>query len=180
MSSSLWPHGLQHIRLPCPSHTPRAYSNSCPLSRWCHPTISSSVFLFFSCLQSFPASGSFQMSQFFASGDQSIGISASASVLPMSIQEWFPLGLTGLISLQSKVKSIINSVTPWNAARQASLSITNSWSLLKLMSIKSVMPSNHLILCHPLLLLPSNFSSIRVFSNESALHISGQSIGVSA
>ena len=102
MSNSLRPHGLQHARLPCPSPTPRARSNSCPLSRWCHPTISSSVIPFSSCLQSFPASGSFPMSQFFAAGGQSIGASASASVLPMNIQRWFPVGLTGLISLQSK------------------------------------------------------------------------------
>ena len=100
-SDSLQPHGLQHTRLPCPSPTSRAYSNSCPLSRWCHPTISFSV-IPFSCLQSFPASGSFQMSQLFASGGQSIGASASASVLPMNIQDWFPLGWTGLILLQSK------------------------------------------------------------------------------
>ena len=92
MSNSLRPHGLQHARPPCPSPTPRVYSNSRPLSQWCHPTISSSVIPFYSCLQSFPASGSFQMSQFFASGGQSIGASASASVLPMNIQDWFPLG----------------------------------------------------------------------------------------
>ena len=97
----LWPHGLQHTRLPCPSPTPRAYSVSCPSSQWCHPTISSSV-VPFSCLQSFPASGSFSRSQFFASGGQSIGVSTSASVLPMNIQDWFPLGWTGWISLQSK------------------------------------------------------------------------------
>ena len=102
MSDSLWPHGLQHARLPCPSPTPGVYSNSCPLSRWCHPTISSSVVPFFSCRQSFPASGSFQMSQFFKSGGQSIGVSASASILPMNIKDWFPLGLIGWISLQSK------------------------------------------------------------------------------
>ena len=96
----LWPHGLQHARLPCPSPTSRVYSNSCLLSWWCHPTISSSVIPFSSHLQSFPASGSFQMSQFFASGGQSIRVSASASVLPMNIQDWFPLGLTGWISLQ--------------------------------------------------------------------------------
>ena len=97
MSDSLQPQGLQHARLPCPSPTPRACSNSCPLSWWCHPTISSSVILFSSCLPSFPASGSFPNSQFFESGGQSIGASASASVLPMNIQDWFPLGLTGLI-----------------------------------------------------------------------------------
>ena len=98
VSDSLWPHGLQHARPPCPLPTPRVYSNSCPLSQWCHPTISSSVVPFSSCLQSFPASGSFQMSQFFALGGQNIGISASPSVLPMNIQDWFPLGWTGLIN----------------------------------------------------------------------------------
>ena len=102
MSDSLWPHGLQPARLPCPSPTPKAYSNLCPLRRWCHPTISSSFIPFSSHLQSFPASGSFPMSQFFTSGGQSIGVSASASVLPMDIQDWFPLGLTGWISLQSR------------------------------------------------------------------------------
>jgi len=101
-SNSLRPHGLQHARIPCPPPTLGACSNSCPLSWWCHPTISSSVVPFSSCLQSFPASGSFPVSQFFASGGQSIGASTSASVLPMNIQDWFPLGLTGLISLQSK------------------------------------------------------------------------------
>ena len=102
MSDSLWPHGLQHTRLPCPSPTPRACSNSCPLSRWCHPTISSSAVPFSSCLQSFPASGSFPVSWFFASGGQSIGVSASASVRPVNILDWFPLGWTGWISLLSK------------------------------------------------------------------------------
>ena len=102
MSDSLQPHGLLHARLPSPSPTPRASSNSCPLCQWCRPTISTSVTLFFSCLQSFPASGSFLMSQLLTSGGLSIGASASASVLPMNIQEWFPLGLTGLNSLQSK------------------------------------------------------------------------------
>ena len=102
VSDSLRPHGLQHTRLSCPSPTPRACSNSCPLSRWCHPTISSSVVPFSSCLQSFPASGSFQMSQFFKSGGQSIEVSASASVLPMTVQDWFLLGWTGWISLQFK------------------------------------------------------------------------------
>ena len=102
MSSSLRHHGLQHIRLPCPSTSPGAGSNSCALSRWCHPTTLSSVVPFASCPQSFPASWSFLMSQFFASGGQTIGPSASASVLPMNIQDWFPLWLTGLTSLQSK------------------------------------------------------------------------------
>ena len=98
---SLPPHGLQHARLPCLSPSPRACSNSCPLSQWYYP-ISSSVIPFSSCLQSYPVSGSFLMSWLFASRGQSIGASASASVLPMNIQDWFPLGLTGLISLQSK------------------------------------------------------------------------------
>ena len=108
MSNSMWHHGLQHIRLPCPSPTPWVYSNSCALSQWCYPTISSSVAPFSSHLQSLPASGSFQMSQLFASGDHSIG--ASASVLPVNIQGWFSLGWTGWISLQSKgltVKSLL-------------------------------------------------------------------------
>ena len=95
-------HELQHARPSCPSPAPRVYSNACPLSQWCHPTISSSAVPFSSCLQSFPTSGSFQVSQFFASGGQSIGVSASASVFPMNIQDWFPLGWTGWISLQSK------------------------------------------------------------------------------
>ena len=110
MSNSLQPHGLQHARLLCPSPTPRAYSNSCPWSQWCHPTISSPIVPFSSCPQSFPASGSFQMSQFFASGGRSIRVSASASVLPKSIQDWFPLGLTGWISLQPKgLKSLLQN-----------------------------------------------------------------------
>ena len=99
---TLWPHGLQHARLPCPSPVPGTCSNSCPSSRWSHPNISSSVTPFSSCPPPFPASGSFQMSQFFASGDQSIGASASASVLPMNIQDSSPLGWTGWISLQSR------------------------------------------------------------------------------
>ena len=111
VSDSLWPHGLHHARLSRPSLSPRVCSNSCPLSRWCHPTISSSAVPFSSCLQSFPASGSFPMSQFFESGDQSIGVSASASVLPMNIQGWFPLGLTALISLLSKGLSRVFSNT---------------------------------------------------------------------
>ena len=108
---SLQPHRLQHARLPCPSPTPRACSNSCPSSRWYHPIISSSVIPFSSRLQSFPASGSFPMSQFFPSGGQTIGVSASALVLSMNIQDWFPLGLTGLISMQSKRLSWVFSNT---------------------------------------------------------------------
>ena len=111
MSDSLPPHGLQHARLPCPSPTPGDYSNSCPSSWWCHPTISSSFAPFSSCLQSFPASESFPMSQFFASGGQCIEIKASASVLPMNIHDWFPLGWTGLISLQAR-NSQESSPTP--------------------------------------------------------------------
>ena len=111
VSDSLQPHGLQYARLPCPSPTPKACSDSCPSSRWCHPTISSSVIPFSSCLQSFPASGSFLVSQFFATGGQSFGVSASTSVLPMNIQDWFPLGLTGLISLHSKGLSGVFSNT---------------------------------------------------------------------
>ena len=121
VSDCLPPHGLQHARPPCPSPTPRVYSNSCPLSRWCHPTISSSV-IPFSRLQFFPASGSFQMSQFFTSGGQSTGISALASVLPMNIQGWFPLGWTGWISLLSKrlsrvflVRNELLNFGPWSS-----------------------------------------------------------------
>ena len=99
VSNSLWPHELQHTRLPCPSLSPRACPNSCQLSWWCHPTISSSVIPFSSCLRSFPATGSFPMNQFFTSGGQSTGVSASASALPMNNQGWFPLGWTGWISL---------------------------------------------------------------------------------
>ena len=108
---TLWPHGLQCNRPPCPSPTPRDYSNSYPLSRWCHPTISSSDVPFSSLLQSFPASGSFQMIQLFTSGGQSFGASTSASVLPMNIQDWFFLGWTGWISLQSKGLSRVFSNT---------------------------------------------------------------------
>ena len=117
MSDSLWPHELQHARPPCPSPTPGIYPNSCPLSRWCHPTISSSVVPFSSCPQSFPASGSFQMSQLFASGGQSIGVSASASVLPVNTHDWSPLRWTGWIFLwlsrvfsNTTVQSINSSV----------------------------------------------------------------------
>ena len=111
MSDSLQPHGLLHARPPCPSLTPGVCSNSCPLSWWCHPTISSSIIPFFSHLQFFPASGSFQMSQLFASGGQSIGISASTSVLPMNLQDWSPLRWTGWISLQSNGLSRVFSNT---------------------------------------------------------------------
>ena len=111
VSDSLQSHRLQHSRLPCPLSSPGACSNPCPLSLWCHPTISSSVIPFSSCLQSFPASGSFPMSQFFTLGGQNTGVSASPSVLPMNNQDWFPLGLTGLISLQSNGLSRVFSNT---------------------------------------------------------------------
>ena len=111
VSDSLWSDGLQDTRPPCPSPTPGVYSNSSPLSQWWHPTISSSVIPFSSCLQSFPASVCFQMSQLFASGGQSIGVSASTSVLPMNTQDWSPLGWTGWISLQSKGLSRVFSNT---------------------------------------------------------------------
>ena len=114
VSYYLQPHELPHARLACLSPTPRACSNSCPSSRWCHPTISSSIAPFSSCLQSSPASESFPRSQFFTSGGQSIGASASASVLPMNIQDWFPLGQTGLISLLSKgLSRVFSSTTVW-------------------------------------------------------------------
>ena len=111
VSNSLQPHGLQHARFPCPSPTPGACSNSCPLSQWCHSTISPSVIPFSSCLQSFPASEPFLRCQFFSWGVQNIEASASASVLPVNIQDWFPLGLTGWISLQSKGQSRVFSNT---------------------------------------------------------------------
>ena len=110
MSDYLQPHGLRHPRPPCPSPTPGACSNSCLSSRWCHPTISSYIVPFF-CLQSFPSSGSFPVSQFFTSGGQSIGVPASTSVLPMNIQDWFALGPTGWISFQSQWLSRVFSNT---------------------------------------------------------------------
>ena len=120
--------GLQHTRLPCPSPTPGACSNSCPSGRWYHPIISSSAVPFSSCLQYFPASGSFPMSQFFTSGGQSIGVSASVSVLPMNIQDWFPLGLTGLIYLQSWRLSRVFSNTKVQKHQffSAQISLSNS------------------------------------------------------
>ena len=133
MSNSLRPHGLKHTRPLCPSPTPRVYSSSCPLSWWCHPTISSSISPF-SHLQSFPASGSFQMSPFFPSGGQSIGVSASASILPMNIQDWFPLAWTGWISLLSKGLSRVFSRTrvqkhQFFSAQEDYLYLTLTWNL---------------------------------------------------
>ena len=111
-SDSLWPHGLQHSRLPCSTPSPRTYSNSCPLHQWCHRTISSSVVSFSSHLRSFPGSGSFQMNWFFTTGGQSIGVSASTSVILMNIQDWFPLGWTGRISLQSRgLSRVFSNIT---------------------------------------------------------------------
>ena len=144
VSDSLWICGLQHARLPCPSLTPGVYSNSCALSWWYHPTISSSVIRFSSCLQPFPASGSFPVSRFFPSGGWSIGASASASVLPMSIQDWFPLGLTGWMSSQSKGLSRVFSNTTVHKHQffgtQLSLwsnSHTHTWLLEKATTVKS-------------------------------------------
>ena len=114
VSDSSRPHGLQHTRLPCPTLSARVCLSSCPLSQWCYPTISSSVALFSFCLQFFPASGSFPMSQLFASGGQSMGASASVSVLPVSIQGWFPWRLTGLVSLLSKVAFVKHYATLWD------------------------------------------------------------------
>ena len=126
VSDSLRPHELQHSRPPCPSPIPGVYSNSCPLSQWCHPTISSSVIPFSSCLQSFPASGSFPVSQFFTSDGQSIGVSASTSVLPMNIQHWFPLGWTGWISLLSKGLPRVFSNTTFKSINSSVLSFLYS------------------------------------------------------
>jgi len=123
VSDSLWPHGLQQARLPYLLLSPRVSSNACPLSQWCRPTISSSVVPFSSCLQSFPASGSFPMSRLFTSGGQSIGASASALVLSMNIQDWFPLGLTSLISLQSKGLPRVFSSTTVRKHRSSVLSL---------------------------------------------------------
>ena len=129
VSDSLWPHGLQHARPLCPLPTPRAYSNSCPLSQWCHPTISSSVVPFSSCLQSFPESGSFRMVQFSASGGQSIGVSASVSVFPMHIQDWFSLGWTGWISLLCKGYSRVSPTPQFKSINSLALSFLYSPTL---------------------------------------------------
>ena len=128
MSDSLQPHELQHARPPCPSPTPRVYPNIYPLSWWCHPTISSSVVPFSSCLQPFPASGSFQMSRLFVSGGQSIGVSASKSVVPMNTQNWSPLEWTGWISLQSKGLSRVFS----NTINSSALSFLHSPTLISI------------------------------------------------
>ena len=124
VSNSLWPHVLQHTRLPCPSPNPKACSSSCPSRGWCHPTISSSVVPFSSCLQSFPVPGSFPMSQLFTSGGQSTGASASASVLSVNIQYWFPLRLTGLISFKSLVQHYSSKVSTAAAAKSLQSCLT--------------------------------------------------------
>ena len=139
VSDSLWPHGLQHARPPCPSPAPGVYSTSCPLSWLCYPAISSSVIPFSSCLQSFPASGSFQMSHFFASDAQSIGVSASASVLTMNTQDWFPLGWTGWISLQGLSRVFSNTTVQKHQFFGTQLSLLSNshihtWLLLLLIT----------------------------------------------
>ena len=164
VSDSLWPHESQHSRPPCPSPSPGVHSDSRPSSQWCHPAVSSSVIPFSSCPQSLPASESFPMSQLFTWGGQSTGVSALALFLPNFEEQYYSQS----VELLSCVRLF---ETPWIAARQASLSITNSRSSLKLMSIESVMPPSHLILCHPLLLLPPIPHSMRVFSNESTLRM---------
>ena len=151
MSDSLWPHGLHHTRYPCPSPTPRTYSNSCPSHQWCHATISSSVILLSSCLQSFPASGTFPISQFFPSVGQTIEVSTSASVPPMNIQDWYPLGRTGCISLQSKGLSRVSSNTTVQKHPVLSFlysptleSLGNSNKIFSLMDLRlfSIYPNN--------------------------------------
>ena len=125
----LWPHGLQHTWLPCPSLSPKVCSNSCPSSQWCHPTISFSVVPFSSCLHFFPALGSFPMSELFAMSDQSFGASVSASVLPMNIQDWFPLGWTGWISLQSKgLSRVFSNTTQFKSINSSALTQPSSQS----------------------------------------------------
>ena len=174
VSDSLGPHESQHARPPCPSPTPGAHSDSCPSSLWCHPTISSTVTPFSSYFQPSPTSGSFPMSHLFTSGGQHIGASASASVLPVTIEVCLTKTTQCFFYYISWVQSLSRVrllVTPWITARQASLSITNSRSLPKLTSIESVMPSSHLILCRPLFLLPPIPARIRVFSNEPTLHM---------
>ena len=139
ISESLWLHGLQQARLPCPLPTTGACSNSCPSSRWCHPTISSYVAPFSSCLHSFPASGYLPMSQFFTSGGQSNGASASTSVLPMNVQDWFPLGWTGWISLQSKGFSRV----PQHHSSKVSILQHSAFFIVQLTSIHDSWKNHH-------------------------------------
>jgi len=142
MSNSLWPHEPQHASPPCPSPTPGVHPNPCPLSQWCHPTISSSVVPFSSHLQSFPASGSFQMSQFFTSGGQSIGVSASKSVLLMNTQDWSPLGWTGWISMQSKGVSRVFSNTIVQKHQFFSAQLSNSVVSPQILKMAKSRPEN--------------------------------------
>ena len=181
MSNSLWPHGLQHTRLPCPSPTLEAYSNSCPSSRWCHPT---SVIPFSSHLQSFPASGAFPMSQFFSSSSQSTGASGSASVLPVNIQGWSPLGLTGLICMLSKglprvfssttIRSISSSVLSLLYYR-ALTSIHDYWMTCPRLSRASVaevgLKSRSFILC---LVVSTGFQDGRPGHEITGIRMEGQ------
>ena len=140
VSDSLQPHGSQHARPPCPSPTPGVHPNSCPLSRWCHPTISSSVVPFSSCPQSFPASGCFQMSQFFASGDQRIGVSASTLVLPMNTLDWSPLGMDwlDLLAVQGTLKSLLQHHSSKAAILQRSAFFTVQLSHLYMTTGKAI------------------------------------------
>ena len=158
MSDSLRTHGMQHARPPCPFPTPGVYSNSCPLNQWCHPTISSSVVPFSSCLQSFPASGSFPMSQFFTSVGQSTGVSASASILPMNTQGWSPLGWTGWISLQSKGLSRVFSNTTVQKHQffgiQLSLA-SPKWSVFERLKKKVIQRDFILMSLHSLVTIPA-------------------------
>ena len=158
MSDSLRTHGMQHARPPCPFPTPGVYSNSCPLNQWCHPTISSSVVPFSSCLQSFPASGSFPMSQFFTSVGQSTGASASASILPMNTQGWSPLGWTGWISLQSKGLSRVFSNTTVQKHQffgiQLSL-VSPKWSVFERLKKKVIQRDFILMSLHSLMTIPA-------------------------
>ena len=175
VSASLWPHGLQHCMLPCPSPSPQVYLNSCPSSRWWHPTISSSVIPFSSCPQCFPASGSFPVSQFFTSGGQSIGASASALALPINIQSWFPLGLTGLISLQSKgLSGVFSSTTvrkhPFFKVHHhddiRTQSTVHAITLWERTHFEDVLPQDHLL---------HSFPSPPTWSHQQGLpHLTGQ------
>ena len=175
MSDSLQPHGLQHSRLPCLLLSPGVCSNSCPLSQWCYLTNSSSATPFSFLPSIFPSIRVFLKELALHIRWSNIGASASASVLPVN-REWqtTPIFLPWKphqIRSDQSFSCVQLFATPWITARQASLSITNSRSLLRLTSIESVMPSSHLILCRPLLLLPPIPPSIRVFSNESTLHM---------
>ena len=174
---SLGSHGLQHARPPGPSSTPRVYPNSCPLSWWCHPTISSSVDPFSSCLQSFPASGSFLMSQFFASGGQSIGVSASTTVLPMNIQHWFSLEWTGWISLHHHLyATIVFPARCWKyykPSRHDPCLQNNLTAWIKKEKKKKIEPQRNEAVCHlfqtkvrKFTKLPFNYLNIMSFTKK--------------